>query len=567
MEDLSRLLLEERSHSEQFKANFMKLKIEYDKIVAENQRLNDDILKFKEYKPEEPNEVIKRKLKNAEKQLQGKDCLILSLQEELRTINESLKEKLCHDKHYASRITSTENALEQTKVLLSNLQLETSVLVKNIEKTKKTDEQDHQRDLMMLADRCAQSDHERRVIARQVIKATSKARKTTDLLKQENSLLSFTITKLKETLDKICWDKSELSSQLDTLKVQHGQDRGELIMQIRNLECEHTKLQAKCDAAEKSMQEALREKEKAVLAFQAAENNEIKLRNSVFALEIKFEQTCDKFKRDVEYKDQINNLEVQEFKKHIHALKVELEEERSKIQHHSDKLRVHEKELTVAKEELRKKEIEVNTQVQDIKIATENKYRAILEEKFQNEMETSRKYAEIQSQLILERNLKTSQESELNRLTSNNQTLSERIRSLDELEMDQKRLKNAIEFLEQEKTELSEQLDRNKRSSAEQYETLLKELEISRSGQAIANETMLQTVSDLREQVTQLQSQLAVSEQSAESQVKRLETSLTINQKKSQQYAKLIWKLRQRLALTSHSKQIVPPSSFTDLEQ
>lgn len=31
MEDLSRLLLEERSHSEQFKANFMKLKIEYDK--------------------------------------------------------------------------------------------------------------------------------------------------------------------------------------------------------------------------------------------------------------------------------------------------------------------------------------------------------------------------------------------------------------------------------------------------------------------------------------------------------------------------------------------------------
>lgn len=68
------------------------------------------------------------------------------------------------------------------------------------------------------------------------------------------------------------------------------------------------------------MQEALREKEKAVLAFQAAENNEIKLRNSVFALEIKFEQTCDKFKRDVEYKDQINNLEVQEFKKHIHGM-------------------------------------------------------------------------------------------------------------------------------------------------------------------------------------------------------------------------------------------------------
>ncbi|XP_057366083.1 cingulin-like protein 1 [Daphnia carinata] len=567
MEELSRLLLEERSHSEQFKANFMKLKIEYDKILADNHRLNDDILKLKEYKPEEPNEVVKRKLKNAEKQLQSKDCLILSLQEELRTINESLKEKLCYDKQYASRIASTENALEQTKVLLSNLQLETSVLVKNVEKTRKTDEQDHQRDLMMLADRCAQSDHDRRVIARQVLKATSKARKTTDLLKQENSLLSFTITKLKETLDKICWDKSELSSQLDTLKVQHGQDRGELIMQIRNLECEHTKLQAKCDATEKSMQEALREKEKAVLAFQAAENNEIKLRNSVFALEIKFEKTCDQFKGDMEYKDQINNIEVQELKKHIHALKVELDEERSKIQQQSENLRVHEKELIVAKEELRKKEIEVNTQVQDVKIATENKYRAIIEDKFQNEMETARKYAEIQSQLILERNLKTSLESELRRLMSNNQTLSERIRSLDELEMDQKRLKNTIEFLEKEKNELSEQLDRNKQSSAEQYETFLKELEISRSGQAIANETMLKTVSDLREQVTQLQCQLAVSEQNAESQVKRLETSLKINQQKSQQYAKLIWKLRQRLALTSHSKQIVQPTSCNDLEQ
>ena len=56
-------------------------------------------------------------------------------------------------------------------------------------------------------------------------------------------------------------------------------------------------------------------------------------------------------------------------------LKIELDQERLKIQHQSDKLRIHEKELIVAKDELRKKEIEVNSQVQDIKIATENKYR------------------------------------------------------------------------------------------------------------------------------------------------------------------------------------------------
>lgn len=80
------------------------------------------------------------------------------------------------------------------------------------------------------------------------------------------------------------------------------------------------KLEAKCVAVERSMQEALREKEKGVLAFQIAENSEILLRNSLFALEIKFEKTCDQFKRDMEHKDQIHNLEVQELKKHIHGM-------------------------------------------------------------------------------------------------------------------------------------------------------------------------------------------------------------------------------------------------------
>lgn len=42
--------------------------------------------------------------------------------------------------------------------------------------------------------------------------------------------------RLKESIDKVCWEKSELSSQIETLKVQHGQERGEMLMQIRNLE-------------------------------------------------------------------------------------------------------------------------------------------------------------------------------------------------------------------------------------------------------------------------------------------------------------------------------------------
>lgn len=63
---------------------------------------------------------------------------------------------------------------------------------------------------------------------------------------------------------------------------------------------------------------------------------------------------------------------------HFKALKVELDQERSKIQHQADKLHKHEKELITAKEELRKKELEVNSQTQDVKIATENKYRVII---------------------------------------------------------------------------------------------------------------------------------------------------------------------------------------------
>lgn len=59
---------------------------------------------------------------------------------------------------------------------------------------------------------------------------------------------------------------------------------------------------------------------------------------------------------------------------------------------------------------------------------------------------------------------------------------------------------------------------------------MLKERETNRSDQAIANETMLKTIIDLRDQIAQLQDQLRVSEQKAESQVKRLETSLKINQ-------------------------------------
>lgn len=53
------------------------------RLVIENHRLNDEISKTKEYKPDEPNEILKRKLKNVEKELQGKEHLIFSLKEKV----------------------------------------------------------------------------------------------------------------------------------------------------------------------------------------------------------------------------------------------------------------------------------------------------------------------------------------------------------------------------------------------------------------------------------------------------------------------------------------------------
>lgn len=59
---------------------------------------------------------------------------------------------------------------------------------------------------------------------------------------------------------------------------------------------------------------------------------------------------------------------------------------------------------------------------------------------------------------------------------------------------------------------------------------MVNEREVHRTQQALAEDKMLKTVNELQGHVTQLQSQLAASEQKAESQVKRLESSLKANQ-------------------------------------
>lgn len=56
-------------------------------------------------------------------------------------------------------------------------------------------------------------------------------------------------------------------------------------------------------------------------------------------------------------------------------MKMNLEQEHEKIKRQSDKLTEHDKQLMATQEQLRKKEIEIAGQVQDVKIQTENKYR------------------------------------------------------------------------------------------------------------------------------------------------------------------------------------------------
>ena len=67
------------------------------------------------------------------------------------------------------------------------------------------------------------------------------------------------------------------------------------------------------------MQEAFREKEKAVLSFQVVENNEVKLRSNLYELEMKYEKATEQYKRDLEQRDTKHNLEIVELNKAIHG--------------------------------------------------------------------------------------------------------------------------------------------------------------------------------------------------------------------------------------------------------
>lgn len=92
---------------------------------------------------------------------------------------------------------------------------------------------------------------------------------------------------------------------------------------------------------------------------------------------------------------------------------------------------------------------------------------AIIEEKFQSEIEITKKNAELESQIILERNLRANHEEELRKLKTENHLLDERIKSLEESANDKKRLEMSVEMSDKEMKLLKEEHDRLKQSSTE----------------------------------------------------------------------------------------------------
>lgn len=60
--------------------------------MAENHSLKEELVRCKEQKPLNPDEVLELKLKEAEKQIQGKDYLVASLKEKV-TLSKIFKAK------------------------------------------------------------------------------------------------------------------------------------------------------------------------------------------------------------------------------------------------------------------------------------------------------------------------------------------------------------------------------------------------------------------------------------------------------------------------------------------
>jgi len=159
------------------------------RLVYENSKLSDEIALIKQMKSQ-PLDNLKRQLVKLEEEVEKKNSIISSFQDKCHSQENVIEEKCCKEVALASKITSTEMALEQTCTMLASLQFEVSSLSSTVETAQMKDDAHYRKLLLELSNKCNQLEKEKKFIAQEVMKVTGKASKNLELLKLENLKLT-----------------------------------------------------------------------------------------------------------------------------------------------------------------------------------------------------------------------------------------------------------------------------------------------------------------------------------------------------------------------------------------
>jgi len=337
-------------------------------------------------------------------------------------------------------------------------------------------------------------------------------------------------------------EKSQLSTDLEWLKVQRDQEKVEYLMQIRNLECQLTTLQGKNGMLEKSYQDTFQDREKCKMAFQSTQNENISLKTQLYELEFKCEKGEERYKNELHHLKDLHQIEKASLDKRICDVEHDFCIKRSNVEELNAKLQCQEKELIVYQNRLREKDMEFGSRVQDLRTEDRQNYRVISEEKLQVELESAKKISELESQIILERNLKMNIEKQLSQASSEIELLNERSKLVADCLTEIKGLKVEAELRENEKKRIVDEFDRYRHLKEEKHESLSKEMD----------QTNLRRL-DLQNEKDELLEKMQILRVETQSNIQYIQTQLETTQKKSQRYAGLIWKLRRRLSESQKS--------------
>lgn len=532
MNEILDLLSKECSISEQFKENFSVLQKEYVKLQCENQHLQAEILDL-QGKTDQPLLEMKEALKKCQDNLQTKEKAIHQLQSQLEVTQRLLGDRESRECRLLSKIASTELALEQTHSLLGALQSESNTLMARLEESYNTIAHEHELEkqsiIMDLGSKFIKSDQEKKDIARQVLSATKKATKNVRQLKQENSAFQLTIQSLKASVEATSLENTELSSQLATLRAQHSHDENKLLSEIRRLQDECATLRTEKETAQLNQQGAAEEKIRCEALLTLYQNENVQLKSQIEDVELRQRRQLEALHQDAERAADKFNAEKLELLTVNSETKTRLEVELNTIVQLTERLRDAEQRMAAEQQQLRQAETEAVRKVHDVRIRTEDKYRAIVEEKVRAEVATSKKLSELESNLILERSLKDGVEAQLQKKALENEQLVARSRKCDDLQLQISQLEKDLSRKESDRVQMAEELDLCRKRLSE------------------ANEAVLKEKNSALEQLDQSRDANRKQQLEAEARINELLTLLHQTRSKSKQYARLIWKLRQRL--------------------